>query len=38
MNIKSARIVGVLQDWDVNDYRVDMELIGINVPLEALVF
>lgn len=38
MNIKKATIVGVLQDWDVNDYRVDMELVGINVPLEALVF
>ena len=38
MNIKSAAIVGVLQDWDMNDYRVDMERVRIDVPLEALMF
>ena len=36
MNIKKATIVGVLQDWDMNDYRVDIERVCIDVPLEAL--
>lgn len=36
MNIKKATIVGVLQDWDIHDYRFDIERVRINVPLEEL--
>lgn len=30
--IKSARIFGVLQDWDINDNRFDIERVNIEVP------
>lgn len=33
MNIKSARIVGVLQDWDINDELFAIELVNYEVPL-----
>ena len=36
MNIKSARIVGVLQDWDICDNRFDIEQVNVNVPLHEL--
>ena len=35
-NIKSARIVGVLQDWDLYDYRYDIERVNVDVPLGEL--
>lgn len=38
MNIKKATIVGVLQDWDVNDYRFDIERVNFDVPISALCF
>lgn len=36
MNIKSARIVGVLQDWDLYDNRFDIEKVNVSVPLNEL--
>ena len=36
MNIKSARIVGVLQDWDLYDNRFDIEQVNVSVPLHEL--
>ena len=36
MNIKSARIVGVLQDWDIDDNRYDVERVNVDVPLNEL--
>ena len=36
MNIKSARIVGVLQDWDLYDNRFDIERVNVSVPLHEL--
>ena len=35
-NIKSARITGVLQDWDLYDYRYDIERVNFEVPLFLL--
>ena len=34
--IKSARIVGVLQDWDIYDERYDIEEVRWDVPLFLL--
>ena len=36
MNIKQARIVGVLQDWDIYDNRFDIEQVNVEVPLHEL--
>ena len=36
MNIKKATIVGVLQDWDLYDYRYDIEKVSVDVPLHEL--
>ena len=36
MNIKSARIVGVLQDWDIYSNRYDVERVNVDVPLHEL--
>ena len=36
MNIKSARIVGVLQDYDLYDNRYDVESVNVDVPLNEL--
>ena len=32
MNIKSARIVGVLQDWDIYDNVYDIERVNCGIP------
>lgn len=32
MNIKNARIHGVLQDWDIYDARFDIEKVDVVVP------
>ena len=33
---KSARIVGVLQDWDLYDCRYDIQKVNVSVPLGEL--